>query len=91
MFNLIAYEDENGVIVVKSFVDYMSQGGEYDITEYVEDSNRSVKGAFKYNEVSLLYQSSKDKQTNSYELQQAKGWGEYKFKNESVDSLSKRV
>jgi len=88
MFNLIAYEDEDGVIVVKSFVDYMSEGGEYDITEYVEDSNRSVKGAFKYNEVSLLYQSSKDKQTNSYELQQAKGWGEYKFKNESVESLS---
>ena len=88
MFNLIAYEDEDGVIVVKSFVDYMSEGGEYDITEYVEDSNRSVKGAFKYNEVSLLYQSSKDKQTSSYELQQAKGWGEYKFKNESVESLS---
>jgi len=88
MFNLIAYEDEDGIIVVKSFVDYMSEGGEYDITEYVEDSNRSVRGAFKYNEVSLLYQSSKDKQTNSYELQQAKGWGEYKFKNESVESLS---
>lgn len=80
MFNLTAYLDDNGTIVVKALDDYYFQGNEYDITKYVDVKNSKVKRAIPYSSVNFLYEAPKDIYSLIYLDNYEESFGSLKFK-----------
>jgi hypothetical protein len=59
LFNLTAYYNEEGVIVVKTLTDFYNDGGEYDITQYIDTSSHQVDKAAIYSELTLGFKDGK--------------------------------
>jgi hypothetical protein len=59
LFNLTAYYNEEGVIVVKTLTDFYNDGGEYDITQYIDTSSHQVDKAAIYSELTLGFKGGK--------------------------------
>jgi hypothetical protein len=60
MFNLTAYLDNDGVIVVKTLDDFYSTGIEYDITAFIDASQSSINRAIPYSSINFMYSQPKD-------------------------------
>lgn len=60
MFNLTAYLDNDGVIVVKTLDDFYSNGVEYDITPYVETSSSAINRSIPYSNINFTFSQPKD-------------------------------
>lgn len=55
MFNLTAYVDDNGVIVVKTLDAYYAEGSVYDITQYVDFEESNIQRPPLYNEIEYKF------------------------------------
>jgi hypothetical protein len=61
MFNLIAYVDDAGTIVVKTLDDFYaaSDANTYDISEYVDSTKMSVEPALPFKQIDFKYKDTK--------------------------------
>ena len=84
MFNLTAYKNADGEIVVKTLDDYYSGGDTRDITKYVDVSNSQVDVALPYKDIRFEYKGRGTNVAKKYEDTEGIGWGTawYKVDNE---------
>jgi len=83
MFNLTAYKNAAGEIVVKPLDDYYTST-EHDITSYVDVNESQVDVALPFKDISFEYKGRGSRYAKLYEQTEGIGWGtvEYKVDNE---------
>tara|TARA_R110000772_G_scaffold4887_3_gene17347 strand:+ start:2818 stop:4851 length:2034 start_codon:yes stop_codon:yes gene_type:complete len=59
MFNLVAYEDDSGVIVIKTLDSFYSTGVNYDISDYLDVTSSQVNIALPFKEIVFGYKDTK--------------------------------
>lgn len=84
MFNLVAYVDDN-TIVVKTLDDFYSDGGSYDISEFIDVTNSEVDSALPFREVTYTYEGLDTFLSANHSQLFAKEWGKEEFRNNSPD------
>jgi len=67
MFNLTAYVNNTGTIVVKTLDSYYSGGTTYDITEYVGIDSGQINVALPFKQIDFLYEDTKP-QLNGHKM-----------------------
>ena len=87
MFNLTAYVDDDGIIVVKTLDSYYSTFETYNINEYLDVSKSKVNLALPYKSVSFSYKGLGTFLAKKYEQLFSSGWGSenYALDNEIFD------
>jgi len=82
MFNLTAYQTQNGEIKVQPLDDFYAGGTERDITEYVGTENSSVNSALPFKEIEFGFEGRGSKLSEQFEQEQGIGWGTINYKGE---------
>ena len=59
MFNLVAYLDDSGVVVIKTLDSYYTSGLNYDISDYIDVKTSTVNVALPYKEIVFDYKDNK--------------------------------
>lgn len=59
MFNLVAYLDDSGVVVIKTLDSYYTSGVNYDISDYIDVKTSTVNVALPYKEIVFDYKDNK--------------------------------
>lgn len=80
MFNLTAYVDDNGVIVVKTLDNFYATYNTYDITKYVDVSNSTVDRLPLYNEIEYKFNSPVTFLANEFNDRNNAEFGSERFK-----------
>ena len=80
MFNLTAYVDDNGVIVVKTLDNFYATYNTYDITKYVDVSNSTVDRLPLYNEIEYKFSSPVTFLANEFNDRNNAEFGSERFK-----------
>lgn len=69
MYNLTAYYQQDGTIAVRTLDDYYSTGSLYDISEYIDVTEKEVSYPIPYQEIAFRYTDPKTfLATNFYEI-----------------------
>ena len=79
MFNLTAYETDNGEIKVQTLDDFYSTGTTRDISKYVDINESSVDVALPYREIKFQYEGRGTYLSKQYEQENLIGWGSVDF------------
>ncbi len=85
MFNLTAYVDGAGTIVVRTLDSYYadrvnnSSGGNFDINKYLDITKSTVDVALPFRQVNFKYKSTKTFLANQYTESNGIGWGELRY------------
>lgn len=85
MFNLTAYVDGAGTIVVKTLDSYYadrvnnSSGGNFDINKHLDITKSTVDVALPFRQVNFKYKSTKTFLANQYTESNGIGWGELRY------------
>ena len=89
MFNLTAYKNSAGEIVVQSLDDFYTGGTTRNITEYIDLTQSQVNAELPYKKVSFSYKGRGTKVAQLYEQEQDIGWGttNYIIDNEFTGGL----
>ena len=86
MFNLTAFVNNAGTIVVKTLDSYYSGGTTYDITEYVDIDSSQVNVALPFKEISFSYEDTDSFFAAIHNQLFNKEWGTSDYNNnESLD------
>ena len=87
MFNLTAYVDDEGIIVVRTLDSYYATSNAYNINEYLDTSKSQVNLALPYKSVSFSYKGLGTFLAKKYEQLFSSGWGSenYALDNEIFD------
>jgi hypothetical protein len=87
MFNLTAYVDDDGIIVVRTLDSYYATSNIYNINEYLDTSKSQVNLALPYKSVSFSYKGLGTFLAKKYEQLFSSGWGSenYALDNEIFD------
>ena len=87
MFNLTAYVDDDGIIVVRTLDSYYATSNTYSINEYLDTSKSQVNLALPYKSVSFSYKGLGTFLAKKYEQLFSSGWGSenYALDNEIFD------
>jgi len=80
MFNLTAYINDDGVIVVKTLDDFYATYNTYDITKYVDVSNSTVERMPLYNEIEYKFSSPVTFLANEFRDRNNAEFGSERFK-----------
>ena len=81
MFNLTAFQDNTGEIVVKPLDDFYTQSpGAYDITKYLDNSSHDVEALNPYKSINFGYKGNKSFFSDSHKELFGTTWGELKHK-----------
>ena len=75
MFNLTAYETDNGEIKVQTLDDFYATGTTRDISKYVDVNESSVDVALPYREIKFQYEGRGTYLSKQYEQENLIGWG----------------
>lgn len=75
MFNLTAYKNAAGEIVVQTLDDFYASGTERDISKYVDINSSQVNAELPYKEVTFQYKGRGTKLAKLFEQEQETGWG----------------
>jgi hypothetical protein len=59
MFNLVAYLDNSGTVIVKTLDDFYVEGTNYDISSYIDVKDSQVNVALPYKEIVFDYKDNK--------------------------------
>jgi hypothetical protein len=85
MFNLTAYVDGSGTIVVRTLDSYYadrvnnSSGGNFDINKHLDITKSTVDAALPFRQVNFKYKGTKTLLANQYTESNNIGWGEFKI------------
>ncbi len=91
MFNLTAYVDGAGTIVVRTLDSYYadrvnnSSGGNFDINKYLDITKSTVDVALPFRQVNFKYKSTKTFLANQYTESNGIGWGELRYTQDGQD------
>lgn len=75
MFNLTAYKNNAGEIVVQTLDSFYASGVTRDISKYVDVNETEVNVALPYKEIKFEYKGRGTKLAQLYEQEQETGWG----------------
>jgi len=75
MFNLTAYKNSAGEIVVQTLDDFYASGTTRDISKYVDINESQVDVALPYKEIKFEYKGRGTKLAQQFEQEQDSGWG----------------
>jgi len=75
LFNLTAYKNAAGEIVVQTLDDFYAGGTERNITSYIDISQSQVNAELPYKEVTFQYKGRGTKVAKLFEQEQETGWG----------------
>ena len=90
MFNLVAYVDNN-IIVVKTLDSYYSSGNSFDISKYVDVDSSEVNVALPYREVVYKYKGTKSYLSNIHSQLIGKEWGTIEYRGDSNTRFSGEI
>lgn len=79
MFNLTAYVDSSGTIVVKTLDSFYATGTSYDITKYVDVKGSDINSALPYKEITFKYSEPKTFLANQFSELNNKEFSELKY------------
>lgn len=80
MFNLIAYQNKKGIIVVKPLDDYYnSSTTHYDITEYLDTTTSTVENALPFSKINFGYKGLKNFFADNHNELFGLDWGSLKY------------
>jgi hypothetical protein len=91
MFNLTAYVDGAGTIVVKTLDSYYadrvnnSSGGNFDINKHLDITKSTVDVALPFRQVNFKYKGTKTFLANQYTESNGIGWGELRYTQDGQD------
>jgi len=86
MFNLTAYQDEKGEIIVKPLNDFYEQSKNiYDITSYIDQNASTVDSLLPYKKIRFTYKGTKSFFSESHKELFGSVWGEENY--ESTTSI----
>ncbi len=91
MFNLTAYVDGSGTIVVRTLDSYYadrvnnSSGGNFDINKYLDITKSTVDVALPFRQVNFKYKGTKTLLANQYTESNNIGWGELRYTQDGQD------
>lgn len=81
MFNLTSYVDnDTDVVIVKTLDNYYSNGGSYDITEFVDTTKTSVDVALPFKEITFEHDDTKTFLATKHSQLFNKKWGKTEYK-----------
>lgn len=86
MFNLTAYKNKAGEIVVQTLDDFYASGTTRDISKYVDINDSQVDAALPFKEIKFEYKGRGTKLAQQFEQEQEIGWGteSYVIDNEFI-------
>lgn len=79
MFNLTAYETDNGEIKVQTLDDFYATGTTRDISKYIDVNEGSVDVALPYREIKFQYEGRDTYLSKQYEQENLIGWGSTEY------------
>ena len=91
MFNLTAYVDGSGTIVVRTLDSYYadrvnnSSGGNFDINKYLDITKSTVDVALPFRQINFKYKGTKTLLANQYGESNNVGWGELRYTQDGQD------
>ena len=91
MFNLTAYVDSTGVIVVRTLDSYYNDrtnnpsGGNFDINNYLDVSKSTVDVALPFRQINFKYKGTKTLLANQYRELNNIEWGELRYSQDGQD------
>jgi len=91
MFNLTAYVDGSGTIVVKTLDSYYadrvnnSSGGNFDINKYLDITKSTVDVALPFKQINFKYKGTKTFLANQYNETNNISWGELRYTQDGQD------
>ena len=84
MFNLTAYAEASGKVIVKSLDEYYSSSTKiWDITDHVDATQKTVQSVLPYKDITFKYKGTKSFLANNHLEIANKAWGESTFVNEN--------
>lgn len=86
MFNLVAFEQDDGTIFVNTLDAFNSAGTSYDITEFVDVTSSQSNVALPYSEIIFRFKGLKSFLANAYKEINNEEWGTLRFNQDSSDS-----
>lgn len=89
MFNLTAYKNKSGEIVVQTLDDFYASGTTRDISKYVDINDSQVDVALPFKEIKFEYKGRGTKLAQQFEQEQEIGWGteSYVIDNEFIGTV----
>jgi len=91
MFNLTAYIDFNGEVVVKRLDDYFSGGETHNLTEYIKTDTHSIAKTIPYSEIDLEYVEAKSILAQRFFNTNNRKYGEIEYKTDATDNKIYKV
>jgi len=85
MFNLVAFEQEDGTIFVNTLDAFNSAGTSYDITEFVDVSSSQSNVALPYSEIIFRFKGLKSFLANAYKEINNEEWGTLRYNQDSTN------
>ena len=91
MFNLTAYVDGSGTIVVRTLDSYYadrvnnSSGGNFNINKYLDITKSTVDVALPFRQINFKYKGTKTFLANQYNESNNVGWGELRYTQDGQD------
>lgn len=85
MFNLVAFEQDDGTIFVNTLDAFNSAGTSYDITEFVDVSSSQSNVALPYSEIIFRFKGLKSFLASAYKEITNEEWGTLRYNQDSSE------
>ena len=85
MFNLTAFEHDDGTIFVDTLDNFYTTGVNHDISQYVDVNSSQVNLALPYSEIIFRFKGLQSFLANAYKEVNNEEWGTLRFNQDSVD------
>ena len=82
MFNLTAYVNDEGIIVIDTLDNFYANFNEYDITEYIDINQSNVNNALPYKQIDFIYDDYKTFLAAKFNQINGQNFGELKYNGE---------
>ena len=86
MFNLTAYVNDEGIIVVDTLDNFYANFNEYDITQYVDINQSDVDNSLPYKQIDFTYADYKTYLAALFNQLNTREFGELKYAGENPDN-----
>ena len=85
MFNLTAFEQDDGTIFVDTLDNFYTTGVNHDISQYVDVNSSQVNLALPFSEIIFRFKGLQSFLANAYKEIENEEWGTLRFNQDSID------
>tara|TARA_R100000654_G_scaffold30491_1_gene55345 strand:+ start:493 stop:2577 length:2085 start_codon:yes stop_codon:yes gene_type:complete len=86
MFNLVAFEQDDGTIFVDTLDSFNSTGTSYDITEFVDVNSSQSNVSLPYSEIIFRFEGLKSFLANAYKEINNEEWGSLRYNQDNISN-----